>query len=72
MTVQEQIDAGFVKVDQYDWPEDFAHENGQYECWCAACGVKFLGHKRRVTCKVCSTHSKGIQQPPDPTKAGQL
>lgn len=36
-----------------DWPEDFAHENGNYFCTCIGCKVTFTGHKRRVLCKVC-------------------
>lgn len=38
----------------HDWPEDFGHENGCYECHCAICGVEFDGHKRRVVCRVCA------------------
>ena len=37
-----------------DWPEDFAHENGQYLGWCEVCGHHFYGHKRRLTCKLCA------------------
>lgn len=37
-----------------DWPEDFKHENGNYECACDMCGDHFKGHKRRVICKVCA------------------
>ncbi len=37
-----------------DWPEDFPHENGLYTCVCCSCGMQFDGHKRRVTCRVCS------------------
>jgi hypothetical protein len=36
-----------------DWPEDFAHENGQYSCGCVYCGSHFIGHKRRVVCRRC-------------------
>ena len=46
------------------WPEDFSHENGNYECKCCHCGATFYGHKRRVTCKVCASpapdHSAGV------------
>lgn len=38
-----------------DWPEDFSHENGNYECRCCDCGGLFIGHKRRVVCKECAT-----------------
>lgn len=37
-----------------DWPDDFDHENGCYNCNCSTCGKTFTGHKRRVTCKVCA------------------
>lgn len=37
-----------------DWPEDFEHENGRYQCKCSACGETFIGHKRRVVCKACA------------------
>jgi hypothetical protein len=37
------------------WPEDFSHENGQYENICCHCRHHFLGHKRRVVCKLCVT-----------------
>ena len=36
-----------------DWVEDFPHENGNYENKCCHCGHSFIGHKRRVVCKVC-------------------
>lgn len=38
-----------------DWPEDFSHENGNYQCLCSSCGGTFIGHKRRMTCKECAT-----------------
>jgi hypothetical protein len=37
-----------------DWPEDAAHENGNYQNICYECGNKFVGHKGRLTCKVCA------------------
>lgn len=37
------------------WPEDFGHENGNYTCHCHTCGRTFVGHKRRVTCRVCAS-----------------
>ncbi len=37
-----------------DWPEDAAHENGNYLCRCCGCHETFIGYKRRVVCKVCS------------------
>lgn len=36
-----------------NWKEDFSHENGNYQCTCVCCGKGFIGHKRRVVCKVC-------------------
>lgn len=36
------------------WIEDQDHENGNYSCDCIDCGRHFIGHKRRVICKVCS------------------
>lgn len=46
----------FVGVSSTDrnWFEDAAHENGNYECSCVECGHGFIGHKRRVLCKICS------------------
>lgn len=41
-----------------DWPEDYSHENGNYECECCYCRVHFKGHKRRVVCKVCAERRK--------------
>lgn len=37
-----------------NWPEDYAHENGNYMSMCRECGNKFVGHKRRIKCKVCA------------------
>jgi hypothetical protein len=36
-----------------DWPEDFEHENGNYQCQCTICKEFFIGEKGRVTCKQC-------------------
>lgn len=41
-----------------DWPEDFEHENGGYFRRCVICSDSFLGHKRRVLCKVCHRENK--------------
>ncbi len=38
-----------------DWSEDFELENGAYMCRCHCCREVFVGHKRRITCKVCAT-----------------
>lgn len=43
-----------------NWPEDFAHENGEYFCTCGSCGNTFIGHKRRGTCKICASASKSV------------
>jgi hypothetical protein len=40
-----------------NWPEDFSHENGNYQCLCCSCNKVFVGHKRRVVCKQCSTEA---------------
>ena len=39
-----------------DWQEDWHHENGQYYCRCVHCKEQFIGYKRRVVCKECSTN----------------
>lgn len=36
-----------------NWTEDYWHENGQYHCRCVYCKLMFIGHKRRVVCKLC-------------------
>jgi hypothetical protein len=46
-----------------DWPEDFNHENGRYQCRCVVCGGMFYGHKRRVVCKECATTPKTAKCP---------
>ncbi|MBT7929779.1 hypothetical protein HN682_07690 [Candidatus Peregrinibacteria bacterium] len=42
-----------LEMDPKNWVEDFPHENGNYLNNCVDCGSQFLGHKRRVQCKVC-------------------
>ncbi len=37
-----------------DWPEDERHENGGYLNKCCHCELMFVGHKRRVSCRLCS------------------
>ena len=39
-----------------DWQEDWHHENGMYYCRCVHCKEQFIGYKRRVVCKECSTN----------------
>ena len=41
-------------LDERSWPEDYKHENGNYQNSCCECGRMFNGYKRRVMCKVCS------------------
>ena len=40
--------------DERNWTEDFSHENGNYQCKCFKCEQFFIGHKRRVVCKLCA------------------
>lgn len=42
-----------------DWTEDFCHENGNYMNTCSTCKQTFMGHKRRITCKVCAVPLSG-------------
>jgi formylmethanofuran dehydrogenase subunit E len=49
---------GWTHRSPRDWVEDFPHENGNYSyysCKCHVCGQFFLGHKRRIGCKLCAT-----------------
>ncbi len=39
----------------WDWVEDAGLENGNYQNRCGNCGALFIGHKRRIICKHCST-----------------
>jgi hypothetical protein len=48
--------------DERNWVEDYDHENGRYLNPCQTCGKNFMGHKRRITCKMCNA--------PAPTPAG--
>jgi hypothetical protein len=45
-----------------NWTEDFQHENGNYQCKCCNCGEFFIGHKRRVVCKVCANNQIEVKQ----------
>lgn len=42
----------------HNWPTDAYHENGNYQCKCGICKTMFIGHKRRVVCKVCFEQGK--------------
>ena len=39
------------------YPEDAHLENGNYVNTCCICGEQFVGHKRRVVCKLCHEES---------------
>ncbi len=41
-------------LNERSYPEDENLENGNYQNHCHSCGKVFVGHKRRVLCKVCS------------------
>ena len=41
-----------------DWSEDFKHENGNYQNKCVNCEKWFIGHKRRIVCKVCDNDKR--------------
>lgn len=45
-----------------NWTEDFCHENGNYENECCKCNNLFIGHKRRVVCKKCSSKPVEIKK----------
>lgn len=40
-------------VSSRDFPEDRPYENGNYINQCLFCDKTFVGHKRRVCCKLC-------------------
>lgn len=40
-------------INSGDFVDDFPHENGMYEHICFNCKERFIGHKRRITCKTC-------------------
>lgn len=43
----------FEKAGPQDWEEDRSHESGNYVNECCHCGQHFIGHKRRVSCRMC-------------------
>lgn len=45
----------FPRPSECDWTEDSPHENGNYQCQCVTCKQSFIGHKRRVQCKLCTS-----------------
>lgn len=46
-----------------DWTEDSQHENGNYTNTCSICNKGFIGHKRRVVCKLCSQKDPAACEP---------
>lgn len=48
------------EMDARDWPEDFLHENGNYQNLCCECGKLFFGHKRRVVCRSCVKQKEAL------------
>jgi len=50
-------------LEERSWPEDYKHENGNYQNLCCECGRMFNGYKRRVVCKVCSEAPTAPAQP---------
>jgi hypothetical protein len=50
-----------------NWIEDYVHKNGNYINECSNCGNFFLGHKRRVRCKLCMGLPPGILRNEDGT-----
>ena len=45
-----------------DWLEDAQYPNGNYTCKCSICGQTFIGHKRRVVCKVCAEEETTVNK----------
>lgn len=50
------------------WPEDAPHDNGNYLNTCHKCSELFIGHKRRVTCKLCETGDQPQTRTPTASK----
>ncbi len=42
---------------EYDFPKDYASENGMYQHKCLNCNHEFIGHKYRKICKICQNDS---------------
>jgi len=55
-----------------NWNEDEQYENGNYICECTTCGRQFLGHKRRITCKLCAQSNKNTEQQIQSTNDKQI
>lgn len=43
----------FDRENVRNWQYDYTHENGNYVNTCDNCLRKFVGHKRRFTCREC-------------------
>jgi hypothetical protein len=59
-TIREQRDKVIGRDTSRDFPEDANQENGNYDNFCSACGVKFIGNKHRVTCKKCTRTTEEV------------
>lgn len=55
-----------------DWPEDRSRENGSYANKCCMCSCAFIGHKRRVSCKLCADYSAEAVAPREQDRAKKL
>lgn len=42
----------------HSWPEDFGGENGNYQNECVTCKALFIGHKRRLVCRLCAEEAR--------------
>ncbi len=51
-----------IVIEPGDWPEDFEHENGNYQNICVRCQSLFVGYKRRHVCKVCAKRTPTMEQ----------
>lgn len=47
--------------EERSFTEDYVHENGHYFNTCCHCLRQFIGHKRRVICKVCSALDEAMR-----------
>lgn len=55
-------DMGLPLDAEWNYPEDYEQENGQYIHKCAGCSRAFHGHKRRHTCKLCRQAAAALVQ----------
>jgi hypothetical protein len=62
---------GPFRFDPEDWTEDYDIETyGNYISACGTCGKEFLGHKWRVTCRVCAKSKRAAVSAPVVDPAG--